>query len=103
MQGNLSPSAGKQAFIKAVSEESEKIEGGIEILQKAYIDANSVFVSDANADFAIADGNFSAYINSEHKEGDAVTLSMLIYGTERFGVVEIQAQEAQAGSALINQ
>lgn len=104
LQGTVVPAADKVVFLAAVGAESKKIEGGIEVLQKALVDANSVFVQDANADFAVKGGTFPAYINPAHQIGEEVNLSMLIYGTKRLGALDIQAQETgEAGAQLITQ
>ena len=64
------------------------------VLQKAIIDANSVFIADANASFALKEGSFDAFVNTSRKAGDSVLLSLFIVGSPRAGIEQINAQEA---------
>ena len=98
LQGNTSASQGKQEFLDLVEASAKKNSLQIEVLQKAVIDANTIFVPDVNADFAVAQGKFQAYVNTAHKSGDSVNLSLLIFGSKKDGAVQIQAQEADTAA-----
>ena len=96
MQGRASPSIGKQAFLKAVSDAGKDNSLEVEALQKASIDADSLFVPDANYSFAVPAGSFTAYVNPSHEADDEVSLTMLVFASKSKGVVQIEAQEAEA-------
>ncbi len=67
----------------------------INLLQGATFDADSIFVADANASFALKDGNFTAFVKPAHSRGDDVNLSIVMFASERTGITDLQAQEAE--------
>ncbi len=96
MQGTLVPSAGKEEFLKIIAAIEKKDSVQLEVLEKASVAAGSVFVPDVNKSFTLAKGSFGAFVKTSHKEGDEVTLAILLVATEKGGISDIQAQEAEA-------
>ena len=101
MQGNVSPKIGKEEFLKAVAAAEKKESIKIEALQKAAFDANSIMLPDINASFAVNEGHFNAFVKPTHAVGDDVHLTILVFGTQRLGAVQIEAQEADPGAQII--
>ena len=95
LQGTVS-SEGKEALLETVAKVSKDNSVELEVLQLATIDANSVFVPDANASFTLAQGFFGAFVKPGHSVGDSVELSILMFASQRGGISDIQAQEAGA-------
>ena len=92
------PVVSLQGTIQAESKEAllESIEQTniiIEPLQKATIEADSIFIPDANTSFPLSAGSFEAFVNLERSQGDQVNLSLVIFASERNGITDIQAQE----------
>jgi hypothetical protein len=63
------------------------------VFRKAKIDANSIYVPDANYEFMIPEGYFNAYVKPTHKNGDEIEMNTLVIASKRKGIRLIQAQE----------
>ena len=85
----------KTDFLNAINSIESANGITIEVLQKAVVETDSVFVSDQNLTFALPQGSFSAFVSIDRKAGDEVSLTSIMNASERSGVTDIQAQETQ--------
>jgi len=63
------------------------------VFRKAKIDANSIYVPDANYEFMIPEGYFNANVKPTHKNGDEIEMNTLVIASKRKGIRLIQAHE----------
>ncbi|MFH1390843.1 MAG: hypothetical protein ABIH20_00855 [Candidatus Diapherotrites archaeon] len=92
------PQVSLQGTIQADSKEAlleslEKTTVEIEPLQKAIIEADSIFIPDANTSFPLPSGSFEAFVKLERSIGEQVDLSLVVFASERTGITDVQAQE----------
>lgn len=100
LQGPIEPTKeNKGQFMKKVEEAGKKNSVELEVLQKAIIDANSIFVADQNYSFSLPTGAFEAYVKPTRVEGEEVNLTIIMSASKREGVLQIQAQEEEAAPA----
>ncbi|MEK6958369.1 MAG: hypothetical protein AABW99_05320 [archaeon] len=98
LNGTITAS-GPNAISSQISALEKDFNATINLLQGATFDADSIFVADANASFALKDGNFTAFVKPVHSQGDDVNLSIVMFASERTGITDLQAQEAPTGQA----
>ncbi len=92
LQGNVS-AEDREAFFEKTNALASENDVELEILQEAIIDANSIFVEDANTSFELKSGSFTAFVSNDKKTGDEIMLSILLSANDRDGITDIQAQE----------
>ncbi len=92
LEGTISNSDSEK-ILKTINSTEKNYELKFTVFRKAKIEANSIYVPDANYDFTIREGYFNAYVKPIHKNGDEIEMNMLIIASKRNGIRLIQAQE----------
>ncbi len=83
----------RQRIVSGVAQVAQKNSLEIDLLRSARIDANELFVPDANQSFPLKEGFFNAFVKPTRSAGDTVKLSVFIVASNREGIIEANAKE----------